>query len=186
MTSMPGLQNQCGGAIHRSVGSTPAPLRRTLWPQISHIGAASLATTWAGSFGRDPRTPAPRAPRTIAQRSRKRCFSRSPELCVPRWRYAEPRARPRARRPCTSRRCSGTARHARRCEVRGGAARSCSPSYQAQVWSPRDRRPIWKSFANDDRGRGLARRRPDRVRSVRRDLGQSSSASADGPRLLEP
>ena len=38
-------------------------------------------------------------------------------------------------------------RHARRCDMRGWAACSCSPSYQAQVWSPRDRRPIRKSFA---------------------------------------
>jgi hypothetical protein len=70
-----------------------------LWPQNSHIESVRSTNFRAGSVGRDPRTPAPGRTRTIAQRSRTRCFSRSPELCVPRWRYAEPRARPGARRP---------------------------------------------------------------------------------------
>lgn len=40
------------------------------------------------------------------------------------------------------------ARHRRGCALRrGGAACSCSPSFQAQVWSPRDRRHVRKTFA---------------------------------------
>lgn len=38
-------------------------------------------------------------------------------------------------------------RHARRCGTKTGMACSCTPSYQAQVWSPRDRKPIRKTFA---------------------------------------
>jgi integrase len=37
-------------------------------------------------------------------------------------------------------------RHARRCGTREGTACSCSPSYQAQVWSPRDKKPIRRTF----------------------------------------
>jgi integrase len=38
-------------------------------------------------------------------------------------------------------------RHQRRCPSRDGGSCSCAPSFQAQVWSPRDRRPIRKTFA---------------------------------------
>src|SRR5439155_380191 len=38
-------------------------------------------------------------------------------------------------------------RHKTRCTSLGGAACSCSPSYQAQVWSARDRKPIRRTFA---------------------------------------
>src|SRR5579864_969085 len=37
-------------------------------------------------------------------------------------------------------------RHARRCQSASGGRCSCVPSFQAQVWSPRDRKPIRKSF----------------------------------------
>jgi len=37
-------------------------------------------------------------------------------------------------------------RHARRCPSRSGGECSCIPSYQAQVWSARDRKPIRKTF----------------------------------------
>ena len=37
-------------------------------------------------------------------------------------------------------------RHQRRCAGRAGAACNCKPSYQAQVWSPRDGKPIRKTF----------------------------------------
>jgi integrase len=37
-------------------------------------------------------------------------------------------------------------RHSRRCRSLTGEACSCTPSYQAQVWSPRDRKPIRKTF----------------------------------------
>src|SRR5690349_12397661 len=41
------------------------------------------------------------------------------------------------------------ARHSRCCWLRqGGSTCSCSPSFQAQVWSPRDRRPLRKTFAD--------------------------------------
>jgi integrase len=40
------------------------------------------------------------------------------------------------------------ARHSRRCESRAGAACSCTPSYQAQVWSRRDGKTIRKTFRN--------------------------------------
>jgi hypothetical protein len=38
-------------------------------------------------------------------------------------------------------------RHQRGCSARNGRACSCTPTYQAQVWSPRDRKPIRKTFA---------------------------------------
>jgi hypothetical protein len=38
-------------------------------------------------------------------------------------------------------------RHQRRCRSRDGNDCSCTPTYQAQVWSPLDRRPIRKTFA---------------------------------------
>jgi hypothetical protein len=38
-------------------------------------------------------------------------------------------------------------RHGRRCGLRAGEDEcSCSPAFQAQVWSPRDRRPLRKTF----------------------------------------
>jgi hypothetical protein len=38
------------------------------------------------------------------------------------------------------------ARHSRRCASRGGSECSCTPTFQAQVWSARDRKPIRKTF----------------------------------------
>src|SRR5947208_14846714 len=38
-------------------------------------------------------------------------------------------------------------RHKTRCASLIGEACSCSPSYQAQVWSPRDGKPIRRTFA---------------------------------------
>jgi integrase len=38
-------------------------------------------------------------------------------------------------------------RHQSRCPAKAGKACSCTPTYQAQVWSPRDRKPIRKTFA---------------------------------------
>ena len=37
-------------------------------------------------------------------------------------------------------------RHQRRCGVGGGGRCSCLPSYQAQVWSRGDRKPIRRTF----------------------------------------
>ena len=37
-------------------------------------------------------------------------------------------------------------RHSRRCLAKAGGACSCTPSYQAQVWSPRDHKPIRRTF----------------------------------------
>ena len=39
-------------------------------------------------------------------------------------------------------------RHARKCPSRRGEACSCTPTYQAQVWSARDGKPIRKTFLN--------------------------------------
>jgi integrase len=39
-------------------------------------------------------------------------------------------------------------RHKRRCSSAGGGVCSCSPSYQGQVWSARDRRPIRRTFGS--------------------------------------
>ena len=39
-------------------------------------------------------------------------------------------------------------RHSRRCPAQAGKACSCTPSYQAQVWSPRDRKPIRRTFSS--------------------------------------
>ena len=38
-------------------------------------------------------------------------------------------------------------RHRRGCATGGGEACTCRPGFQAQVWSPRDRRPIRRTFA---------------------------------------
>src|SRR4051812_24576063 len=37
-------------------------------------------------------------------------------------------------------------RHQRRCRTNHGHGCSCTPAYQAQVWSPGDRKPIRKTF----------------------------------------
>jgi hypothetical protein len=37
-------------------------------------------------------------------------------------------------------------RHGRRCEARTGGACSCIPSFQAQAWSAKDRKPLRKTF----------------------------------------
>src|SRR4051812_17605265 len=37
-------------------------------------------------------------------------------------------------------------RHARSCPARSGERCRCSPSYQAQVWSPRDRKRLSRTF----------------------------------------
>lgn len=39
-----------------------------------------------------------------------------------------------------------TRRHSRRCDSRSGGSCSCRPSYQAQVWSARDKKPLRKTF----------------------------------------
>ena len=39
-----------------------------------------------------------------------------------------------------------TVRHARRCASRGGGRCSCKPTYQAKIWSARDKTPIRKTF----------------------------------------
>jgi hypothetical protein len=38
-------------------------------------------------------------------------------------------------------------RHSRRCSASTGGPCACTPTYQAQVWSSRDRKPIRKTFA---------------------------------------
>src|SRR5437870_685445 len=38
-------------------------------------------------------------------------------------------------------------RHARSCPNRDGGRCSCAPTFQAQVWSPRDQKTIRKTFA---------------------------------------
>jgi len=39
-----------------------------------------------------------------------------------------------------------TERHSRRCALRQGSVCDCQPSYQGQVWSARDRKPLRKTF----------------------------------------
>lgn len=46
-----------------------------------------------------------------------------------------------------------TERHSRRCARRGGEACDCKPSYQGQVWSARDRKPLRKTFATISQAR---------------------------------
>src|SRR5437868_7035237 len=40
-----------------------------------------------------------------------------------------------------------TTRHSRRCRSRSSGGCNCEPSYEAWIWSPRDRRKIRKTFA---------------------------------------
>jgi integrase len=40
-----------------------------------------------------------------------------------------------------------TRRHSRRCESRRGGSCSCRPTYQAQAWSARDRKPVRRTFS---------------------------------------
>src|SRR5438132_9996605 len=55
---------------------------------------------------------------------------------------ANPDPRPKRRRPHEGMQL----RHSRRCRSLTDEGCSCTPSYQAQVWSPRDRKPIRKTF----------------------------------------
>jgi integrase len=66
---------------------------------------------------------------------------RATDVCVPVAANLHPR--PRRRRPHEG----VELRHSRRCRSLTCEACSCTPSYQAQVWSPRDRKPIRKTFA---------------------------------------
>ena len=50
-------------------------------------------------------------------------------------------------KPSTRRGAEGVVlRHAKRCATREGATCSCSPGFQAQVWSPKDAKTIRKTF----------------------------------------
>jgi hypothetical protein len=40
-----------------------------------------------------------------------------------------------------------TIRHSRRCRSQNGGGCDCEPSYEAWIWSPRDRRKIRKTFS---------------------------------------
>src|SRR5438552_2215766 len=51
--------------------------------------------------------------------------------------------RPRRRRPHEG----IEVRHSRRCPATQGGTCACAPTYQAQVWSPRDQKPIRKTFS---------------------------------------
>jgi integrase len=55
-------------------------------------------------------------------------------------------------------------RHARKCPARDGQRCRCKPTYQAAVWSRRDRKTIKKTFPTLDEARGW---RADSMRSVR-------------------
>jgi integrase len=60
----------------------------------------------------------------------------------------------RTRKVTAERRRAGVVvRHSRRCESRVQGRCSCSPSYQAQVWSTGERKPIRKTFATIDEAR---------------------------------
>jgi integrase len=73
-------------------------------------------------------------------------------------------------------------RHQRRCRAREGKACSCSPTYQAQVWSVRDCKPIRKTFATI--GEAKAWRQESQVALRRGTLRAPSpttlNAAADG------
>ena len=56
----------------------------------------------------------------------------------------EPSASPRRRRRRANEGIQ--LRHSRRCPANGVGGCACTPTYQAQVWSPRDRKPIRKTF----------------------------------------
>jgi hypothetical protein len=116
-----------------------------LWPQTSHIEAASLGRFRADHSG-EIRKRVPAGHPGPSRNDRARVASRALQSYVCRDGIRRAVREPRSKAPSV-RREGVQVRHARRCEVRGWAACSCSPSYQAQVWSPRDRRPIRKSFA---------------------------------------
>jgi hypothetical protein len=111
------LQNQCGRVTHGSVGSTPAPLRRTCGRKISHIEADSLALPGWSAERRDPKILAGWAPGTIAQRSRTVASSGSPECVEMATRRARKEVASAAPTACRE---GVQVRHSRRCQARAG------------------------------------------------------------------
>lgn len=65
-----------------------------------------------------------------------------------------------------------TLRHRRACKVREGGGCSCQPSYQAQVWAARERKPLRKSFTTLAEAR--AWRQEAQVKLRRRQLSAPS------------
>jgi hypothetical protein len=62
-------------------------------------------------------------------------------------------------------------RHLRRCASQAGGRCNCQPSYQAQVWSARDHKPIRKTFRTlaDARTWRAGEVRPEPRRDARPD-----------------
>jgi hypothetical protein len=75
-------------------------------------------------------------------------------------------------------------RHARRCRARAGGRCACMPSYQAQVWSPRDQKTIRKpSQPLRRRRRGGRRARSHLRRGTLRALSPATLTEAAEERL---
>ena len=88
-----------------------------------------------------------------------------------------------------------TRRHSRRCESRRGRACSCRPTYQAQAWSARDRKPVRRTFSTLGAARAwrqeaqvdLRRRRMNAPSARLRARGRGGVAqAARGPASFGP
>ncbi len=85
------------------------------------------------------------------------------------------RAQPRAKRKP---RYEGIVlRHTRACLIRQGGRCTCTPAYQAQVWSPRDRKTIRKTFPS--LGEARAWRQESQVAVRKGTLRALSSTTLD-------
>ena len=77
-------------------------------------------------------------------------------------------------------------RHKRRCSSAGGGVCSCSASYQAQVWSARDRKPIRRTFGSLAEARAWRQESQVAVRRLAQsDRARRMSAHATGIELPE-
>ena len=71
-------------------------------------------------------------------------------------------------------------RHARSCPSRSGGRCRCAPTYQAQAWSPRDRKRLTRTFPTLAAARGWRRR----ARMQRRSAGVLTALEPDGYLVL--
>jgi hypothetical protein len=170
------------GVVSRSAPGPVARLRLTPGPQAGRRSAAQTTTATpttppkdATSFGANSSEEAPppgSAPSrrhraapggaTLPGGTRPGASPPAPRPANRRHRSGVPAstraARCSTKRPRKRRQYEGIElRHQRRCQTNEGERCSCTPSYQAQVCSPRDRKPIRKTFGSLKEAGGSAK-----------------------------